>query len=212
MHGVSELGIAQSFNFGLQFSALQFDFGKQDDRGSIENSLRGKLDNLFKHFHKHLDKRAEAVEKAVESTKPLVDQAVSITQGTFSLSIEMMTTDGQGNATMQSLVIEASVFRLEADTPDGTVVMDFSGAKIAMSQTEIQAGQAISHYERTAEFSTFDLFAGNNEQFIEVHQAIATLTETQVALEAYRGGDVGMLEQLVEDLENGPDNDDDDDD
>jgi len=156
---------------------MQFAFSEDDDRGGIENKLRAKLGNIFKHFHHQFDKRAKAVDKAMESTRPLVDDAVSITAGTFSLSIEMMSTDFQGNTTVQSLLIEATVFRLEANTAEGTVVMDFSGAKIEMSQTEFEAGQAVSYYSRSAEFSTFALFAGNNESFIEAHLAIATLTE-----------------------------------
>jgi len=198
MYGVSELGFAQSFFAGMQSPMMQFAFGEDDDRGGIENKLRAKLDNLFKHFHHQFDKRVKAVDKAMESTRPLVDDAVSITAGTFSLSIEMMSTDFEGNTTVQSLVIEASVFRLEANTPEGTVVMDFSGAKIEMSQTEIEDGQAVSYYSRSAEFLTFDLFAGNNESFIEAHQAIATLKETQIALQAYRDdGDLSLVEQLL---------------
>ena len=54
------------------------------------------------------------------------------------------------------------------------------------------------YYSRSAEFSSFDLFAGNNESFIEAHLAIATLTETQIALQAYRDdGDLSLLEQLL---------------
>lgn len=189
MNTIAELGFAQSFFAGFQSQAIEFPFSKKDGRGSIENRLLSSLDKIFSQFHKRATERADAVQRAFESSAPLVDNAVSITQGTFQLQIATLSTDYEGNATVQSLVIEASVFRLEANTPEGSVVFDLTGASVSLSQTEIEAGREINYFSRTAEISGFNLLAETNEGFIEARQASQTLTETRLALEAYRNGE-----------------------
>lgn len=206
MNTIAELGLAQSFFAGFQSPAVEFPFSKKDDRGSIENRLLSSLDKIFGQFHKRATERADAVQRAFESSAPLVDNAVSITQGTFQLQVATLTTDYEGNATVQSLVVEASVFRLEANTPEGSVVVDLSGASVSLSRTEIEAGREISQFSRTAEISGFNLLAETNDSFIEARQASQTLTETRLALEAYRNG--GDDDDEFDDI----DDDDDDDD
>jgi len=189
MNTVAELGFAQSFFAAFQAPSVEFPFNKKDDRGSIENRLLSSLDKIFSQFHNRASHRAEAVQRAFESSAPLVDNAVSITQGTFQLQISTLSTDYEGNATVQSLVVEASVFRLEAETPEGSVVVDLSGARVSLSQAEIEDGREVNFFSRTAEISSFNLLAETNEGFIEARQASQTLTETRLALEAYRNGD-----------------------
>ena len=199
MTSIAELGFAQSFVAALQPPVIDFAFGDKDDRGTIEDRLRASLDKVFSHFHTRASQRAEAVQRAFEASSPLVDNAVSITAGTFKLQIAALTTDYQGNATVQSLVVEASVFRLEADTPEGSLVVDLTGAKVSLSQTEIEAGRAVNHFSRSAEVSSFNLLAETNDSFLEARQVIQTLTETRLALEAYRQGDATPLAELFED-------------
>lgn len=199
MNTIAELGFAQSFIAALQPPTINFGFEEKDDRGSIEDRLRASLDKVFSHFHKRASHRAEAVQRAFEESAPLVDNALSITAGTFQLQISTLTTDYKGNATVQSLVVEASVFRLEAETPEGSLVVDLSGAKISLSQTEIEAGRAVNHFSRSAEVSSFSLLAETSDSFLEARQVIQTLTETRLALEAYRQGDESPLAQLLED-------------
>lgn len=189
MNTIAELGFAQSFFAGFHAQAIEFAFGKKDDRASIEDRLLSSLDKVFGQFHNRAAQRAEAVERALESSQPLVDNAVSITAGTFKLEIATLTTDYEGNATVQSLVVEASVFRLEAETPEGSAVLDLSGASVSLTQAEIENGREINYFNRTAEISNFNLLAQTNDSFIEAQQASQTLTETRVALEAYRNGD-----------------------
>jgi hypothetical protein len=183
---------------GLVASALSVPFGNDDDRGAITARLGKRLDGLFKHFHKHEAHRAEATSRALETLSPLVDQAVAITAGSFELRIATLTVDDDGNAVMNSLVIEASVLRLEATTPEGTIVLDLSGARVSLTSAEIEDGQLTGFYNRTLEVGTFGLFATDNDTFVEARQAIATLTEIQVALQAYREGDLSPLAQLIE--------------
>ncbi len=201
MNTVAELGFAQSFFAAFQAPTLEFPFSKRDNRGSIEDRLLSSLDKIFSQFHKRASQRAEAVQRAFESSAPLVDNAVSITQGTFQLQIATLSTDYEGNATVQSLVVEASVFRLEAETPEGSVVVDLSGARVSLSQAEIENGREVNFFSRTAEISSFNLLAETNEGFIEARQAIQTLTETQIALEAYRNGDDNDENSLLRLLE-----------
>ncbi len=189
MNTIAELGFAQSFFAGFQAQAIEFAFGRKDDRGSIENRLLSSLDKVFGQFHNRASQRAEAVERAFESSRPLVDNAVSVTAGTFKLEIATLSTDYEGNATVQSLVVEASVFKLEAETPEGSVVLDLSGARVSLTQAEIEDGREVNFFSRTAEISSFNLLAETNEGFIEARQASQTLTETRLALEAYRNGD-----------------------
>ncbi len=140
------------------------------------------------------------MQRAFEASAPLVDNALSITAGTFQLRISTLTTDYQGNATVQSLVVEASVFRLEAETPEGSLVPDLSGARVSLSQTEIEAGRAVNHFSRSVEISSFNLLAETNDGFLEALQVVQTLTETRLALEAYRQGDITPLARLLEDV------------
>ena len=79
MNTIAELGFAQSFFAGFQAPSLEFPFSKKDDRGSIENRLLSSLDKIFGQFHKRPTERADAVQRAFESSAPLVDNAVSIT-------------------------------------------------------------------------------------------------------------------------------------
>lgn len=195
---IAELGFAQAFFAGFQPPKTEFSFGKNDDRDSIEGRLRSELDKYFRHFHKRASHREEAVQRAFEASAPLVDNALSVTAGTFQLQISTLTTDYQGNATVRSLVVEASVFRLEAETPEGSLIVDLSGARVSLSQTEIENGRAVNHFSRSAEISGFNLVAETNDSFAEARQVIQTLTETRLALEAYRQGDVSPLARLLE--------------
>ena len=198
MNVISQMANAFPQLTGLVASAFSVPFGDDDDRDAITARLGKRLDGLFKHFHKHEAHRAEATSRALETLSPLVDQAVAITAGSFELRIATLTVDDDGNAVMNSLVIEASVLRLEATTPEGTIVLDLSGARMSLTSAEIEDGQLTGLYSRTLEVGTFGLFATDNDTFVEARQAIATLTEIQVALQAYREGDLSPLDRLIE--------------
>jgi hypothetical protein len=198
MNVISEVAHAFPQLAGLVAPALSVPFGDDDDRGAISSRLEKRLDGLFKHFHKHAARRAEATSRALESLSPLVDQAVSITAGRFELSIATLTVDDDGDAVINSLVIEASVLRLEATTPEGTMVLDLAGARVSLTSAEIEEGRVTGLYTRSLEVGTFGLFATDNDSFVEFRQAVATLTETRVALEAYREGELGPLAPPIE--------------
>ncbi len=89
MNVISEVAHAFPQLAGLVAPSLSVPFGEDDDRGAITSRLEKRLDGLFKHFHKHAVRRAEATSRALESLSPLVDQAVAITAtwlGFFSAS------------------------------------------------------------------------------------------------------------------------------
>lgn len=75
-------------------------------------------------------------------------------------------------------------------------MLDVWGARVSLSEAEIENGQLTGLYSRSLSFSGVSLFATDNDRFIAAHQAIATLQETQAVLSAYRDGDLGPLEAL----------------
>jgi len=137
------------------------------------------------------------VDKALESASPLVDQALAITAGTFRLSVQTIAADDQGNVSVNSLVIEASLFHLEATTPEGSLVLDFAGVSLSLDQTTLAGDGSVTQNGLSADFGALSLFAGNQESFLVAQQAVATLTETRLALAAYRDGGQSPLETLL---------------
>ena len=200
MEGMSALAHVAPQLMRLAAPALNSHFGGDDDRNSIAGRLEKTLDALFKVFHRDASRRAEAVATALDSLSPLIDQAASLTGGRFELRITTLATDADGNATIRSLVIEASVLRLEATTPEGSLVLDVWGARVSLTEAEIENGQLTGLYSQSLSLSGFSLFATDNDRFIAAHQAIAILQETQAMLAAYRDGDLGPLEKLRQSL------------
>ncbi len=196
MEAISALAHTAPHLMGFVAPALNAHFGDDDDRDSIAGRLEKTLDKLLKVFHRDAARRAEATANALDSLSPLLDQAVSLTAGHFELRITTLTSDADGNASIRSLVIEASLLHLEAETPEGSLVLDVWGARVSLSEAEIENGQLTGLYSQSLSFSGLSLFATDNDRFIAAHQAIATLQETQAVLSAYRDGDLGPLEAL----------------
>lgn len=158
-----------------------------DDRGALTARLAKRLDTLLKHVHKHPARRAEATSRALESLSPLVDQALGLSAGRLELSLATLTIDDDGDAVVTSLVIEASLLRLEATTPEGTMVLDLAGARVSLTRAEIDDDR-ISVTGQSVEVGTLGLFAADTDSFVAFRQTAATLTDTRLALEAYQEG------------------------
>ncbi|HEX9647356.1 MAG TPA: hypothetical protein VGB88_07650 [Alphaproteobacteria bacterium] len=199
MIGFEPASVAPFAFAGAQAPVQPFEvpFGRDDDRDTISGRLAATLDRLFRHLHRHPAHRAKAVAMAAQSLSPLVDQAIRITAGSFRLQIASLSVDSNGRISAQTLAVEAQLLRIEATTPEASIVLDIAGARISETSAEIGPGGTLRQDSRTLDLSALGLSARTGDTTLDALQVIASLAQSRLALEAYRAGEASPLQRLL---------------
>jgi hypothetical protein len=182
---------------------LTFDDKKPRTADSLRDQVRTKLNDVLGGIYKDKDQRAAATEESLKSLSGQIDKAASSkdVKG-VEIRVGSVSTSYGSASSVKAIGVEVGLVRNGKVAAGDTTVLDYQGKNTNLSTKEVASGLAKGAYSTTAELPTSATDAGT-AALQKARTALSKVSQTSSALQAFRNGDTGPLDDLRAQLQGG---------